>query len=147
VNTCREGFNLQINVSIKDTDTKKAVFVVTTERLCRALGVIRLACEEFVDKKYFQRGVLTRFNQWIMTLPCDRKNLALSIANMASKTDIRSGAAINGIALNEKGKPSLESLVLHYDSLGQGLFPKEAVLRVRVKLSVHNGPRYEGPWP
>jgi len=138
---------LQINVPIKEIDTKKAVFVVTTARLCRALGVIRLACEEFVDKKYFQPGVLTRFNQWIIGLPNDRNNLAIEIGYKAAQYGSGTGADINGIALDAKGKPSLESLVLHYDSLEQGLFPKEAVVRVRVKLSVHNGPRYEGPWP
>jgi len=138
---------LQINVSIKDTDTKKVVFMVTAEQLHYALAVIRFACEEFVDKKYFQPGVLTRFNQWIRTLPWDRRNLALSIADMASKTDIRTGAAINGIALNEKGKPSLESLVLHYVSLEVELLSKEKVDSIKRKLSIHNGPRYLGPWP
>jgi len=121
--------------------------VVTVEQLHRALYFVRVATVEFVDFQFFQSGVLVRLDQWIRGLPNDRVDMARSIALMAGQRYSGTGADINGVALDEKGKPSLESLVLHYDKKDPGLFPETVLLAIREKLAVHNGPRYLGPWP
>lgn len=121
--------------------------MVTAEQLHRALYVVRVATVEFVDLRFFQPGVLARLDKWIRGLPNDRVDIARSIALMAGQKYSGTGADINGIALDEKGKPSLESLVLHYDKKEPGLFPETALVPIREKLAVHNGPRYVGPWP
>lgn len=54
---------------------------------------------------------------------------------------------LNSVALDQAGKPSLESLVLHYSLMEPALFPKEAIDSIKAKLKYHNGPRYIGPWP
>ena len=121
--------------------------VVTSARLTQALMVLRRATKEFVGEGYFQRGVLTRLDQWIGGLPTERAALAQEISALASKREAGTGADINGVALDERGKPSLESLVLHYALSEPELFPIEAVRLVRGKLASHGGPRYNGPWP
>ncbi len=121
--------------------------MVTVEQLHRALYVVRVATVEFVDLRFFQPGVLARLDKWIRGLPNERVDLAISIALMAGQRYSGTGADINGIALDERGKPSLESLVLHYDRIEPGLFPESALISVREKLASHNGPRYLGPWP
>lgn len=120
---------------------------MTIEQLRGALYVVRVATVEFVDLHFFQRGVLVRLYQWIRGLPNNQVDMARSIALMAGQKYSGTGADINGIALDEKGKPSLESLVLHYDKKEPGLFPETALVSIREKLAVHNGPRYLGPWP
>jgi hypothetical protein len=121
--------------------------VVTVEQLHRALYVVRVATVEFVDLDFFQPGVLVRLDKWIRGLPNERVDLATNIALMAGQRFSGTGADINGVALDEKGKPSLESLVLHYDAQEPGLFPEDVLASVRSKLAIHNGPRYLGPWP
>jgi len=121
--------------------------VVTVEQLHRALYVVRVATVEFVDLRFFQPGVLARLDRWISGLPSERVALAISISLMAGQKYSGTGADINGVALDEKGKASLESLVLHYDRLELGLFPESTLVPIREKLAVHHGPRYLGPWP
>lgn len=121
--------------------------MVTTEQLYRALAVVRIATVEFVELGFFESGVLVRLDQWIRGLPKDRNDLAINIALMAAQRYSGTGADINGIALDEKGKPSLESLVLHYDMVEPGLFPETCVVSIREKLFIHNGPKYKGSWP
>ena len=121
--------------------------MVTEEQLHRALYVVRVATVEFVDLYFFQPGVLVRLDQWIRGLPNNRVDMARSIALMAGQKYSGTGADINGVALDERGKPSLESLVLHYEGIEPGLFPESALVSIQEKLAVHNGPRYLGPWP
>ena len=121
--------------------------MVTAEQLLHALANVRRASKDFLDLGYFQPGVLARLEQWINGLPSDRKELATQIALMAGTQHGGTGADVNGVALDQAGKPSLESLVIHYDLQESGLFPEEAVASVREKLAMHNGPRYTGPWP
>src|SRR5206468_1336659 len=80
---------------------------VTADRLRNALGLVERACEEWVEVGLFGRGVLTRFRQWLGGLPPDREDLALSIARMGAQITAGSGALVNGIALDEKSKPSV----------------------------------------
>jgi len=54
---------------------------------------------------------------------------------------------MNGLTLDQKGKASLEALVLHYAQLSPGLFPSEIVQAVRGKFAPQNGPKFRGPWP
>jgi hypothetical protein len=121
--------------------------LVTVEQLHRALYVVRVATVEFVELRFFQPGVLARLDKWIRGLPNERVDLAMNIALMAGQRYSGTGADINGVALDEKGKPSLESLVLHYEGIEPGLFPESALVSIQEKLAVHNGPRYLGPWP
>lgn len=121
--------------------------MVTVEQLQSALFLVRVATVEFVDLRFFQPGVLARLDKWIRGLPNERLDLAVSIALMAGQRYSGTGADINGVALDERGKPSLESLVLHYNRVESGLFPESALVPIREKLAVHNGPRYLGPWP
>jgi hypothetical protein len=120
---------------------------VTGDRLRAALLTVRQATEQWVHLGVFQRGVLTRLEQWISGLPADRDALAKAIAEMAAKLGTNTGADVNGVALDERAMPSLESLVLHYAGLDPRLFPAELVALVQGKLSVHQGPRYVGSWP
>ncbi len=121
--------------------------MVTVDQLHRALAMVQEACADFIRLGYFQPGVCTRFDQWIYMLPQDRKNLAQQMAFKAAQHDTNTGADVNGIALDQSGKPSLESLVLFYDQQEPGLFSPEAVALVKQKLLPHGGPRYTGPWP
>jgi hypothetical protein len=66
---------------------------------------------------------------------------------MAGQCNSGTGADINGVALDQAGKPSLEYLVLHYSTMEPALFPQEAINSIKGKLKYHNGPRYTGPWP
>ena len=50
--------------------------IVTSVRLTQALMALRRATKEFVREGYFQRGVLTRLDQWIAGLPSERGALA-----------------------------------------------------------------------
>src|SRR5881397_3567199 len=119
----------------------------TSVRLTQALMLVRRATEEFVKEGYFQRGVLTRLDRWVGGFPSERGALAQEISALASKREADTGADINGVALDERAKPSLESLALHYALLEPELFPIEAVRLVQEKLASHGGPRYNGPWP
>ena len=121
--------------------------MVTVEQLHQALEVVRRATVEFVDHEFFVRGVLTRFDQWRGGLPNERESLAHAITHLAAQWGTGTGADVNGVALDEKGEPSLESLVLHYAELDQDLFPRPGVAAIREKLAVHGGPLYSGPWP
>jgi hypothetical protein len=120
---------------------------VTSDRLLSALGLVATGCEEWVQSGIFARGVLVRFRQWLRGLPPERENLALSIARIAAHTGTNSGAVVNGIALDEKSKPSVESLLIFYAGLDPLLFPADLVQIATEKLRVHGGPRYTGPWP
>src|SRR5438034_10910732 len=88
--------------------------IVTSVRLTQALMVLRRATKEFVREGYFQRGVFTRLHRWIGGLRSERGALAQEISALASKREAGTGADINGVALDERGKPSHESLVHHY---------------------------------
>ncbi len=121
--------------------------MVTIERLLKALSLVMGACEEFVQLGYFQPGVQTRFDQWIRGLPKDRKLMTIEIGRMAEKQHSGTGADINGVALDERGKPSLESLTLHYNAEEPGLFDPAIMQSVQGKLAAHNGPRCRVPWP
>ena len=109
--------------------------------------VVRRATEEFVREGHSQRGVLTSLDRLIGGLPSQRGALAQEISALASKREAGTGADINGVALDERAKPSLESLVLHYALLEPELFPTDAVRFVREKLASHGGHRYKRPWP
>jgi hypothetical protein len=117
------------------------------DRLMDALRLVQEASKEFVQLGFFEKGVLARLNLWVSGLPTDRRAKANEIARMAAKTDTGTGADINGVALDEVAKPSLESLVLHYDDQEPGLFPQDVIAKIERKLAIHRGPRYLGPWP
>jgi hypothetical protein len=121
--------------------------VVTADRMRSALGLVEATCEEWVDLGLFPHGVLVRFRQWKSGLPERREDLAVDIARMAAQTQKGSGALINGVALDEQSRPSVESLVLFYARQEPLLFPPELVLVTKAKLKAHSGPRYMGPWP
>jgi hypothetical protein len=121
--------------------------MVTADRLLNALALIETTCEEWVELGFFGHGVLVRFRQWKSGLSECRENLAIDIARMAAQTQKGSGALINGVALDEQAKPSIESMVLFYAAKEPVLFPSELVQAAKAKLSVHSGPRYTGPWP
>ena len=121
--------------------------MLTAERLIKALGIVRIAAKEFVEDGLFGPGILARYEQWIKGLPKDRENLAYEIAVMAGKKASGTGADVNGVALDEMSKPSLESLVLYYASIEEVLFPEQAILAIKEKLKIHRGPKYLGPWP
>lgn len=104
------------------------------------------ATEDLVAEKIFHHAVLTRLRQW--ELPADLKALAQKIGKKASTTKReRGGAGMNGLALDHRGKASLESLVLHYAKRAPGLFPQEYIKAVSEKFAAYNGPKFQGPWP
>ncbi len=121
--------------------------MITAEQLRNAVGLVRQATAEFVEMGFFQRGVLARLDMWIHGLPTDRSELAKAITQLAGQWGGGTGADVNGVALNEAEKPSLESLVLHYAGQEPDLFPRPGVAAIREKLAPHGGPRYAGPWP
>ena len=121
--------------------------MVTSNELRQALAVVRKATEQFVREGYFERGVLTRLDKWMSGLPEEKSALSHAIAGMAARQNTGTGADINGVALDERSSPSLESLVLHYADLEKDLFPGELLNSIRHKLADHRGPRYSGPWP
>lgn len=100
-----------------------------------------------MQKGFFVKGVLTRFEFWIKGLPEDKRELAFKIALMAGQQYAGTGADVNGVALDQLCKPSLESLVLHYAKEEDDLFPIEALMSITEKLKGHQGPKYKGPWP
>lgn len=101
---------------------------------------------ELVADRTFHHAVLTRLRQ--TERPLDLKALAAKLLKKASKTKTpTSSKGMNGVTLDQKGKASLESLVLHYAKESPGLFPQATVQIVRRKLSDHNGPKFHGPWP
>ena len=101
--------------------------MVEKARLETALKVVRAATEEWVRVGFFQRGVLLRLDQWMAGLPDDRDGLAQAIGDMAGKMRSNTGADINGVALDESAKPSLESLVLHCSARDETLFSHSAI--------------------
>ena len=121
--------------------------MVTADRLRNALALVESACEEWVDLGLFSHGVLVRFRQWRSGLPSSLEGLAGEIARMAAQTQKGTGAVVNGVALDEKSQPSVESLMLFYSAQQPLLFPNELVQAAKAKLNVHSGPRYTGPWP
>jgi len=121
---------------------------MTGKKLFEAIKIVERASEEFVKKGFFKQGVLNRLRLCIKSLPMDDvKRLANEIAKKAAATDTGTGADINGVALDEVGQPSLESLVLYYNEKEPGLFPPEAIEMIKRKLIIHGGPKYKGPWP
>jgi hypothetical protein len=120
---------------------------VSKEQLQEALMLIQRATQGFVDRGFFQSGVLVRLTQWIHFLPTDRKSLAVAIGQKAAEEKTGTGADVNGVALDEEQQPSLEALVLHYSKEEPGLFPSAFVAAARKKLASHGGPRYVGTWP
>jgi hypothetical protein len=120
---------------------------VSKEQLQDALMLVQRATQGFVDRGFFQSGVLVRLTQWIHFLPSDRKSLAVAIGQKAAEEKTGTGADVNGVALDEEQQPSLEALVLHYSKEEPGLFPSTFVAAARKKLASHGGPRYVGTWP
>ena len=120
---------------------------VSARQLRDAVRLVRHATQEYVERGFFAAGVLTRLDQWIANLPDGLQELADALARKAAQKNTGSGADINGVALDQGERPSLEALVLHYDAESPGLFAPDAVLKVREKLASHGGPAYNGPWP
>lgn len=118
---------------------------ITRQQLCQALDLVELATKELVEARVFHHAVLNRLRQTVR--PADLKALAAKICRKASTTKTSSTKGMNGVALDQRGKASLESLVLHYASQAPDLFPPVSVQMIRCKLSGHNGPRFQGPWP
>ena len=128
-----------------DTLTARKV-PITRDQLCKALDRVEEATAELVHDRTFHHAVLTRLKQW--QRPHDMKSLAEKIVSKAAKARLKgSGAGMNGITLDQRGKASLESLVLYYDALDTGLFDQSKVQLVRNKFAGHNGPKFRGPWP
>jgi predicted MFS family arabinose efflux permease len=96
---------------------------VTADCLRAALVAVQHATEQWVRTGIFQHGVLIRLKLWTSELPDDREQLAAAIAEMAAKVGTNTGAVINGVALDERAMPSLESLVLYYAKLEPSIFP------------------------
>lgn len=120
--------------------------VTTHQQLCQALDLVEAATAELVDDGIFHHAVLTRLRQ--TERPLHLKALAVKICKKASTTKTpTSNKGMNGVTLDQKGKASLESLVLHYAKQFPDLFPSVTVKIVRNKLSDHNGPKFHGPWP
>jgi hypothetical protein len=120
---------------------------VTWQQLCQALDRVEEATADLVADRTFHHGVLTRLRLW--QRPDDLKALTKKIS-VKAKSPLRTapgGAGMNGVTLDKRGKPSLESLVLHYAEVDAGLFPQTAVEAVRSRFTPHHGPRFRGPWP
>jgi hypothetical protein len=120
---------------------------VTRQQLCQALDLVEVATKELVDDKTFHHSVLTRLRQWHR--PDNLKALTKEISRKAASPPRKGagGAGMNGLTLDERGKPSLESLLLHYAEVDAGLFPEAAVDSVRNKFGPRDGPKFHGPWP
>ena len=120
--------------------------LIAKDRLCSALDVVQQATAELVADKTLHHGALTRLRQ--LERPPDVRALAKKIGRKASAPKKgTTGAGMNGLTLDQKGKASLEALVLHYAQLPPGLFPSEIVQAVRSKFAPQNGPKFRGPWP
>ncbi len=121
----------------------------TADNMRKAIEVVVRASERFHRRGLFKQGVLNRLNGWIGCLPCDDRGFVNALVQKAAAKDTGTGADINGVALDQEGEPSLESLVLHYAE--QDLDPFEEVRdlleQIRAKLTAHRGPKYLGPWP
>jgi hypothetical protein len=115
----------------------------------KALQVVVEASERFRQQGFFEQGVLNRLNTWIACLPLADRAIAREVAEKAAAQETGTGADFNGVALDERGMASLESLVLHYFEHDPGLFRGLEPLmdRIRAKLAPHCGPKYLGPWP
>lgn len=120
---------------------------ITRQQLCQTLDRVDDATADLVRDRVFHHGVLTRLRRWHR--PDDLKALAKKITLKAKSPprDGTSGAGMNGMTLDKLGKPSLESLVLHYAGVDPTLFPRGAVEAVRSKFAPHDGPKFRGPWP
>jgi hypothetical protein len=120
--------------------------LVTAERLSKALDLVQRATAELVADKTFHHGALTRLRQ--LDRPPDVRALARKIGKKASAPKKGpTGAGMNGLTLDRRGKASLEALVLHYAQLSPGLFPSAILQIVRNKFAAQNGPKFLGPWP
>jgi hypothetical protein len=119
---------------------------VSSQQLCAALDLVVAATAELVSDKTFHHAALTRLKQ--LNRPSDVKQLAEKIGKKASTAKRSStGAGLNGLMLDERGKPSLEALVLHYAQRDRCLFSDAVVQAVRNKFAPARGPRYQGHWP
>jgi hypothetical protein len=56
---------------------------VTTQQLRSAVSLVRGATLDFVERGFFKRGVLTRLDQWIESLPNELEELGAAIARKA----------------------------------------------------------------
>lgn len=119
---------------------------VSTAQLRQALDIVEKATAELVRDGTFHHGALTRLRQ--IQWPSDTKELAKKIAKKASTLKVSpNGAGMNGVTLDQRGRASLEALVLHYEAQSHGLFPDKAVRAIRSKLAAHHGPKFHGSWP
>jgi len=120
---------------------------VTRQQLCQALDRVEAATKDLVDDKTFHHSVLTRLRQWHR--PDNLEALTKGISRKASSPPRKGagGAGMNGLTLDKRGKPSLESLLLHYAEVDDDLFPKAVVDSVRSKFGPSDGPKFRGPWP
>lgn len=118
---------------------------VTRQQLCQALDLVEAATKELVAVGVFHHAVLTRLRQ--TARPANLEALSTKIWKKASTTRTPTSRRMNGVALDQRGKASLESLVLHYAQQSPELFPPASVQMIRNKLSGHNGPKFRGPWP
>jgi hypothetical protein len=121
--------------------------MITADQLSQAVDKVRESTERFVKRRFFEPGVLTILKRWIDSLPKTKAELSYEIGALAANQERPGGSTINGIALDAKREPSLEALVLHYESIESGLFPQEFVASARMKLATHGGPLYVGRWP
>ena len=121
--------------------------MITEHQLLQAVDEVRKSTGRFVKRQFFLPGVLTRLEQWIDSLPKTKAELAYEIGALAANQERPGGSIVNGIALDAEQEPSLEALVLHYESMENGLFAPEFTASAQTKLATHGGPLYTGPWP
>lgn len=86
---------------------------VTRQQLCQALDLVEAATSELVADRTFHHAVRTRLGQ--MERPADLNALAARVGKKAGTTKAPTSIkGMNGVTLDQRGKASLESLVLHY---------------------------------
>lgn len=121
----------------------------TPDRMRKALQVVVQASERFRQDGLFEQGVLNRLNRWIACLPCDDRAFVREVVEKSAAQQTGTGADYNGVALDERGMASLESLALYYSQHGTELFRglEPLIERIRAKLAPHGGPKCTGPWP
>jgi uncharacterized protein with HEPN domain len=121
----------------------------TPDRMRKALEVVVQASQRFRQDGLFEQGVLNRLNSWKACLPCDDCAFVREVVEKAAARETGTGADYNGVALDERGMASLESLVLHYSQHAAELFRglEPLIEQIRAKPAPHGGPKYRGPWP